>query len=320
MSNHGKSFKFIDLFAGVGGLRIPFEAQGECVFSSEKDPSARAVYSTNFNEHIDKINTDISQIGESIPNDFPSHDLLLAGFPCQPFSHAGLRKGFEDTRGTLFFSIASIVAAKKPKVLLLENVRGLKGHDHGFTFRKIKETLEELGYVFHSKVLNARDFGLPQNRNRLFMICLRDDLSDAFDYVFPEPTHSREKLRVGDFLDKSVDARYTISDKLWAGHKRRKAVNTQNGKGFGFQLFNEDSEYVATIPARYYKDGSEVLIEQKGKNPRKLTPNEARRLQGFPETFKLPDSEVQAYRQFGNAVPVSVIEALARSLNSYLVR
>jgi DNA (cytosine-5)-methyltransferase 1 len=319
MSSRKKHFKFIDLFAGVGGLRIPFEGQGKCVFTSEKDPSARAVYSENFNEHLEDIDTDISEIGESIPSDFPEHDLLLAGFPCQPFSHAGLRKGFDDIRGTLFFSIAAIVEARRPKVLLLENVRGLKGHDQGFTFRRIKETLEALGYVFNAKVLNARDFGLPQNRNRLFMVCLRDDLPGAFDYEFPEPTHAREDLRVGDFLDSRVDAKYTISDKLWEGHKRRKTANTQNGKGFGYQLFNGESQYVATISARYYKDGSEVLIEQKGKNPRKLTPNEARRLQGFPEDFKLPDSEVQAYRQFGNAVPVNVIHALAKSLNRYLV-
>jgi DNA (cytosine-5)-methyltransferase 1 len=320
MASSKKYFRFIDLFAGVGGLRIPFEAQGECVFTSEKDSSARNVYSKNFNEKLEDIDTDISEIGEHIPESFPAHDLLLAGFPCQPFSHAGLRKGFDDIRGTLFFSIASIVAVRRPKVILLENVRGLKGHDHGFTFRTIRETLEGLGYVFHAKVLNARDFGLPQNRNRLFMVCLRDDLPGAFDFEFPEPTHAREELRVGDFLDARVDERFTISDKLWEGHKRRKTINTQNGKGFGYQLFNRESQYVATISARYYKDGSEVLIEQKGKNPRKLTPNEARRLQGFPENFKLPDSEVQAYRQFGNAVPVNVIHALAKSLKRYLVQ
>jgi DNA (cytosine-5)-methyltransferase 1 len=320
MASSKKYFRFIDLFAGVGGLRIPFEAQGECVFTSEKDSSARNVYSENFNEKLEDIDTDISEIGEHIPESFPAHDLLLAGFPCQPFSHAGLRKGFDDIRGTLFFSIASIVEVRRPKVILLENVRGLKGHDHGFTFRTIRETLEGLGYVFHAKVLNARDFGLPQNRNRLFMVCLRDDLPGAFDFEFPEPTHAREELRVGDFLDARVDERFTISDKLWEGHKRRKAINTQNGKGFGYQLFNRESQYVATISARYYKDGSEVLIEQKGRNPRKLTPNEARRLQGFPENFKLPDSEVQAYRQFGNAVPVNVIHALAKSLKRYLVQ
>lgn len=313
-----KSFSFIDLFAGVGGLRIPFDDRGQCVFSSELDPAARAVYSENFNEPIEEIDTDISLVGEAIPEDFPKHDLLLAGFPCQPFSHAGLRKGFEDIRGTLFFSIAAIVKARRPKAILLENVRGLKAHDQGFTFRRIKETLEELGYVFHAKVLNARDFGLPQNRNRLFMVCLRDDLPGAFDFQFPEPTHSRAELRVGDFLDPQVDDKYTLSDKLWEGHQRRKSTNSQNGKGFGYQLFNEDSEYVATISARYYKDGSEVLIEQKGKNPRKLTPNEARRLQGFPDSFRLPKSDIQAYRQFGNAVPVSVIRALEKSLKNYL--
>jgi DNA (cytosine-5)-methyltransferase 1 len=313
-----KQFKFIDLFAGVGGLRLPFEELGECVFTSEINAAAREVYSDNFQEDESNIDRDISKVNDADLGDFPDHDLILAGFPCQPFSHAGLRKGFDDIRGTLFFSIAKIADRKKPKVLLLENVRGLKGHDGGYTFLRIQETLEDLGYVVHSKVLNARDFGLPQNRNRLFIIAIRNDLDGANSYEFPGATHDRSSLRVGDFLDANVDDKYTISDRLWEGHQRRKRQNKASGKGFGYQLFNADSLYIATISARYYKDGSEALIEQPGRNPRKLTPNEARRFQGFPETFRLPSSDIQAYRQFGNAVPVAVIKALSKSLYTYL--
>lgn len=314
-----KPFKFIDLFAGVGGLRLPFDEHGECVFTSEINAAAREVYSENFEEDETHIDRDVSKVNDIDLDDFPDHDLILAGFPCQPFSHAGLRKGFDDIRGTLFFSIAKIAESKNPKVLLLENVRGLKGHDGGYTFMRIQETLEELGYVVHSKVLNARDFGLAQNRNRLFIVAIRGDLEQSNSYKFPEATHDRNSLRVGDFLDENVDDKYTISDRLWEGHQRRKAQNRANGKGFGYQLFNADSKYIATISARYYKDGSEALIEQPGRNPRKLTPNEARRFQGFPETFCLPTSDIQAYRQFGNAVPVSVIRALAVTLEPYLL-
>ncbi len=314
-----KQFKFIDLFAGVGGLRLPFDDLGECVFTSEMNAAAREVYSLNFQEDESHIDRDISKVNDVDLDDFPDHDLILAGFPCQPFSHAGLRKGFDDIRGTLFFSIAKIAESKKPRVLLLENVRGLKGHDGGYTFRRIQETLEDLGYVVHSKVLNARDFGLPQNRNRLFIVAIRSDLVGSSEYKFPEATHERDALRVGDFLDETVDQKYTISDRLWEGHQRRRAQNRANGKGFGYQLFNADSPYIATISARYYKDGSEALIEQSGQNPRKLTPNEARRFQGFPENFLLSKSEIQAYRQFGNAVPVAVIRELASTLNRYLL-
>lgn len=314
-----KRFKFIDLFAGVGGLRLPFEELGECVFTSEINAAAREVYSDNFQEDESHIDRDISKVNDVHLGDFPEHDLILAGFPCQPFSHAGLRKGFDDIRGTLFFSIAKIAESKRPKVLLLENVRGLKGHDGGYTYMRIQETLEDLGYDVHSSVLNARDFGLAQNRNRLFIVAIRGDVLGSNTYQFPNPTHDRHALRVGDFLDANVDDKYTISDRLWEGHQRRRARNRADGKGFGYQLFNAESPYIATISARYYKDGSEALIEQSGRNPRKLTPNEARRFQGFPETFRLPKSDIQAYRQFGNAVPVSVIRALAKTLEPYLL-
>lgn len=310
------SFRFIDLFAGVGGMRIPFERDlgGTCVFTSEKDVSARLTYSRYFGVPEHEIDRDISVLAETAPVQIPDHDLLLAGFPCQPFSHAGKRGGFEDTRGTLFFSIASILKQKTPRVVLLENVRGLKTHDHGRTFRVICDTLVELEYVVHAKVLNARDFGLPQNRNRLFIVAIRADVSGSFNYEFPSPTHDRDSLSVSSILDDEVSPTLTLSDRLWQGHQARKIRNESAGKGFGYQLVDPHSPYTATISARYYKDGSEILLSQADKNPRMLSPREAARLQGFPEDFEPDPSAKQAYKQFGNAVPVAVISALAKSL------
>lgn len=302
------SFKFIDLFAGIGGIRIPFdELGGECVFTSEWDKFAQITYKANFGE---QPHGDITQID---PLNIPSFDLLLAGFPCQPFSHAGLKKGFEDTRGTLFFNIAKIIEHHRPKAVFLENVKGLVGHDKGRTFATIKKVLEEeLGYnVFH-KVHVAKDFGVPQNRQRIFIVALRDD----FDFVFAEP--SGIPTKVGNILEKHVDSKYTISDKLWEGAKRRKAGHKAKGNGFGYSVVNKESPYTNTISARYYKDGSEIWIEQKGKNPRRLTPREAARLQGFPENFVIPVSDGQAYKQFGNAVAVPAIRSVAEQLAPYL--
>ena len=307
------SFKFIDLFAGIGGLRIPFEELGgECVFTSELDPNARETYLLNFpNSHL--IDTDISTADLA---SIPDHDLILAGFPCQPFSHAGKKQGFADTRGTLFFYIAEIARLHRPKALLLENVRGLLNHDKGNTFRRIQETLDELGYRVEFKVLNARDYGLPQNRQRIFIVALRTDVQGKF--LFPEATHKREDLRLSQILDSNPSPRLTISDRLWEGHKARKIRNKAAGKGFGYQLFNADSNYAATISARYYKDGSEILVQQRNMNPRKLSVNEARRLQGFPEGFRFCQSEMQSYKQCGNAVPVAVVRAIAKALVKYL--
>lgn len=300
-------FKFIDLFAGIGGIRIPFDKLGgKSVFSSEWDKFSQITYKENFNE------TPFGDITKIDEKDIPAHDLILAGFPCQPFSNAGLKKGFEDSRGTLFYNIVKIIKYHKPKVLFLENVKALKNHDSGKTFEVIKNTLEKLGYNIFAKVLNAKNHGLPQNRERIFIIGFNKSVFSNIYFDFPEPTNI--KTRLGDILEKIVDDKYTISDKLWAGHQRRKKQHQKNGNGFGYNLFNEDSEYTSTISARYYKDGSEILIEQKGKNPRKLTVKEAARLQGFPKNFKIPVSNTQAYRQFGNAVAVPVINALAKKI------
>lgn len=299
------AFRFIDLFAGTGGIRIPFdEIGGECVFSSEWDKFAQKTYAANFGE------TPHGDITKVDPKDIPSFDLLTGGFPCQPFSNAGLKKGFEDTRGTLFFNIAQIIECHQPKVVFLENVKGLLSHNKGNTFATIKKVLEDLGYGVHYKVHNAKDFGVPQNRQRIFIVAIRSDLN--FDFQFAEP--SEVAVKVGDILDEKVDEKYTISDKLWAGAQRRKEEHKAKGNGFGYSLFNADSPYTSTISARYYKDGSEILIEQVGKNPRKLTPREAARLQGYPESYVIPVSDVQAYKQFGNAVAVPAIRSVAQQL------
>ena len=303
--------KVIDLFAGIGGIRLGFEqAFGDvhCVFTSEIDKHAVTTYKANFKDS--HIFGDIKQIDE---NDVPDHDVLLAGFPCQPFSQAGLKKGFTDTRGTLFFDIERILLAKQPKAFLLENVKQLKGHDKGRTFQTIIDHLNNAGYKVFYEILKARDFGIPQNRERIYIVGFLDH---SINFEFPKPTNL--PTRVGDILDDVVDEKYTISDKLWSGHKRRKELNKLNGKGFGYGLFNKESAYTNTISARYYKDGSEILIEQENKNPRKLTPREAARLQGFPEDYIIPVSDAQAYKQFGNSVAVPVIKAIATEIKKAL--
>lgn len=303
--------KIVDLFAGIGGIRLGVEqafGSVNCVFTSEIDKHAVTTYKANFRDS--HIFGDIKQIDE---NDVPDHDILLAGFPCQPFSQAGLKKGFTDTRGTLFFDIERILLAKQPKAFLLENVKQLKGHDKGRTFQTIIDHLNKADYKVFYEILKARDFGIPQNRERIYIVGFLDH---SINFEFPKPTNL--PTRVGDILDDVVDEKYTISDKLWSGHKRRKELNKLNGKGFGYGLFNKESAYTNTISARYYKDGSEILIEQEGKNPRKLTPREAARLQGFPEKYVIPVSDAQAYKQFGNSVAVPVIKAIAMQMKKAL--
>ncbi len=302
-----QSFRFIDLFAGIGGMRIPFdELGGQCVFTSEWDKFAQQTYLIN---HGGEVHGDITEID---PKAIPKFDLLLAGFPCQPFSHAGLKKGFDDTRGTLFFNIAQIIKQHKPAAVFLENVKGLLNHDKGRTYKEIVRILEvELGYKVSSMIHNARDFGVPQNRERIYIIALKS----GHEFPFAEPPKTATCL--GDILlpATEVDKKYTISNALWAGHQRRKAEHLEKGNGFGYSLFNRNSKYTSTISARYYKDGSEILISQSaGKNPRKLAPREAARLQGFPDNFVIPVSDLQAYKQFGNSVAVPAIRSVAKVL------
>lgn len=329
-SSEKSTFTFIDLFAGIGGMRIGFQkGGGTCVFSSEFEKNAQATYCEN---HGDFPFGDITKIPVA---DIPEHDVLIAGFPCQPFSHAGLKKGIDDTRGTLFYNIASILKEKKPKIALLENVKGLISNDKGNTLQVVLKTLIEIGYSCNidreiiingtpkqlqaeakKMVLRSVDFGVPQNRQRIYIVLWRGDLAKQF--IYPVATH--ENTRVGSILEENPDPKYTISDRLWEGHKRRKISNEINGKGFGFGLVTEDSPYTNTISARYYKDGSEILLGQKEKNPRKLTPREAARLQGFPDSFRYNKSEVQAYKQFGNSVSVPVIFSIAKEISNQLLK
>ncbi|BFM10642.1 DNA cytosine methyltransferase [Simiduia litorea] len=322
------SFRFIDLFAGIGGVRLGFQQNGGvCVFSSEFDKHAQQTYKNNHGE------VPFGDITKIPANDIPDHDVLLAGFPCQPFSHAGLKLGIEDTRGTLFHDIANILETKKPKFALLENVKGLISHDKGYTLKVILKTLTKMGYscnipktvIEHGStkqiqtlakemVLKSVDFGIPQNRQRIYIVLWRDGEVENFEY--PKPLGI--EVKVGDKLEENPDPKLTISDRLWEGHQRRKIENKKNGKGFGFGLVTEESPYTNTISARYYKDGSEVLIEQVGKNPRKISPREAARLQGFPDEFEPSASKVQAYKQFGNSVTVNVIDGLAKKIRNII--
>jgi DNA (cytosine-5)-methyltransferase 1 len=323
------AFKFIDLFAGIGGMRIGFQqAGGTCVFSSEFERHAQATY---FENHGDYPFGDITKID---PKLIPNHDVLVAGFPCQPFSHAGLKLGIDDTRGTLFHNIAEILKCKKPAVAVLENVRGLISHDKGNTLRIILKTMLSMGYCCNinsdiilngtliqlqneakKMILKSIDFGVPQNRQRIFIVLWKNKKINNFTY----PEKLDINVNVGSILEKTPDPKYTISDRLWLGHQNRRIRNEENGKGFGFLLFDKKSPYVSTISARYYKDGSEALIAQKNKNPRKLTPREAARLQGFPENFILNTSSVNAYKQFGNSVTTSVVGALSKNIFQQLL-
>ncbi len=306
------SFRFIDLFAGIGGVRLGFQnAGGTCVFSSEYDKAAQKTYEEN---HGEFPFGDITKIDE---NTIPDHDYLLAGFPCQPFSHAGVsarnavgkKHGFLcDTEGTLFFDVMRVVDAKKPKIIFLENVRNLERHDGGKTFTTIKNAIDESGYNFSYKVIDASSV-VPQRRVRCYIVAIRKDLGVTF--AFPEFTGP--PLALKSILENDVDDMYTISDKLWQGHINRTKRNVE--RGTGFTAYTADLDKPSnTIVARYGKDGKECLIPQSCKNPRMLTQRECARLQGFPETFVCPTSRTPAYRQFGNSVVVPVITKLANKI------
>lgn len=312
--NSGAKFKFIDLFAGIGGMRIAFEkAGGSCVFTSEWDKYPAKVYEDNFG---DKPAGDITKIDVQ---DIPSHDILVAGFPCQPFSIAGVSKknslgrkhGFADkTQGTLFFDVARIIDHHRPKMFLLENVKNLKSHDKGNTLRIILETLEkDLGYKVEIKIIDAK-LQVPQHRERIYIVGTRDHNSD---FEFPQ---IKQKITcLDDILDKDseVDRKYTLSDRLWTGLQRHAEKHKAKGNGFGFGLCSR-SDTARTLSARYYKDGSEILIKQKNKNPRRLTPRECARLMGFSESFKIKVSDNRAYKCFGNSVVVPIVEKIAKAM------
>jgi len=313
-----KQFTFIDLFAGIGGMRLAFEsAGGECVFSSEWNKFSQQTYGANFGEIPEG---DITKIDAS---DIPDHDVLVGGFPCQPFSLAGVSKkrslnrpdGFKDeTQGTLFFDVCRIIKEKKPQAFLLENVKNLQSHDKGNTFKVIVRALqEELDYDIHYKIIDASKV-VPQHRERIFIVGFRTPT----DFKFPELKDKRPKLE--DILEKSVDEKYTLKDGTWNALQRHSKKHRAKGNGFGFGI--ADKKGIArTLSARYYKDGAEILISQGSKkNPRKLTPKECTLLMGFPKKFKIPVSDNQAYRQFGNAVVVPIVKTVAKSMVKCLTK
>ena len=310
-------FSFIDLFAGIGGMRIAFSRQGgHCVFSSEWDKFAQKTYFDNFDE---MPYGDITQVASE---DVPDHDILVAGFPCQPFSIAGVSKknsmgratGFQDkTQGTLFFDVCRIIEAKRPKAFLLENVKNLKSHDKGNTWRVIKDSLEQLDYEVFSDVIDGQGF-VPQHRERIFIVGFdRKRYGKNVEFTFDVEQDKPKKIpALRDILIPRVDAKYTLSDKLWEYLQNYAAKHKAKGNGFGYGLPDLDG-VARTLSARYYKDGSEILIKQgEKKNPRRLTPRECARLQGYPEDFKITVSDTRAYKQFGNSVVVPLVTSIAK--------
>lgn len=336
-------FTFVDLFAGIGGIRRGFEeAGGRCLFSSEWDRFARQTYAANFSDEHG-IWGDIREITAAAPNPaenseridqtIPDHDVLLAGFPCQPFSLAGVSKknslgrehGFLcEAQGTLFFDVARIIEVKRPKAFLLENVKNLRSHDRGNTYRVIRNSLEELGYAVHDRVIDAKGF-VPQHRERIYLVGFRQDVGFSWDRLHaPDPA----ARRLGDVLhpeDGSEDSeghytvgakarvadRYVLSQHLWNYLKDYRRKHEARGNGFGYSLFGPN-DIARTLSARYHKDGSEILISRGRGRPRRLTPRECARLMGFPDEFQIPVSDTQAYRQFGNSVVVPVIREIAQ--------
>lgn len=329
------TFRFIDLFAGIGGIRLGFESHGgKCVFTSEWNDFSKKTYIENYGDHHPFI-------GDIVPfpaEDVPDHDVLLAGFPCQPFSIAGVSKknslgrphGFEcTTQGTLFFDVARIIAAKRPKAFLLENVKNLISHDKGNTFKVVVQTLrDELGYEVEPRVIDGQHF-TPQHRERIIIVGFREKTAFSWDDLqLPtkgprigsilhktdgsEPKLPWDENRFFDYENNMAHPKYTLTPKLWAYLQAYAEKHRAAGNGFGFGLVDSDS-VARTLSARYYKDGSEILVSQgKRKRPRRLTPRECARLMGFPDTFRIPVSDTQAYRQFGNSVVMPVMQEVAR--------
>jgi DNA (cytosine-5)-methyltransferase 1 len=332
-------FSFIDLFAGIGGLRKAMEgAGGRCVFTSEWDKYAQQTYLANFADNR-QIAGDIREVDAAA---IPDHDVLVAGFPCQPFSIAGVSKknalgrahGFDDeTQGTLFFDVLRVLKHHRPAAFLLENVKNLKSHDKGKTFEVMRRKLtEELGYTLHTQIIDAAHF-VPQHRQRIVMVGFRTGVPFSFeDLIIPPRGHKRMRdifhpengteepeghFTVGP--DAAVSDKYTLTDKLWAYLQGYAAKHKAAGNGFGFGLVDGDS-ISRTLSARYYKDGSEILVSRgEGNNPRRLTPRECARLMGYSEDFRIPVSDTQAYKQFGNSVAVPVFAEVARIMRPHIL-
>ena len=313
ISNNNYSYDFIDLFAGIGGMRIAFQNAGcRCVFSSEWDKNCQKTYYANFGEipygDITKINA----------KDIPNHDILVAGFPCQPFSIAGVSKknsmgratGFADkTQGTLFFDVCRIIAEKRPKAFMLENVKNLKSHDKGNTWKVIKSSLEELNYSVYSGVFDGQDF-VPQHRERVLIVGFDKERYGEVPFEFDYNTPDKKPV-LKDILFDEYDTKYILTPHLWEYLQNYAAKHKAAGNGFGYGM--PDLNGISrTLSARYYKDGSEILINRgEGETPRRLTPRECARLQGYPDDFKIDVSDTQAYKQFGNSVVVPLMSSVA---------
>ena len=309
-----QGYTFSDLFAGIGGMHLAWSAAGaHCVYANEWNRYCQKTYWENFGIFPEG---DITQVqAENIPD----HDVLVAGFPCQPFSIAGVSKkqslgratGFADkTQGTLFFDVCRILKAKRPKAFMLENVKNLTSHDRGRTFQVVLESLDELNYSVFYKVLDGKAY-VPQHRERIVIAGFdRERYGDNIPFEFNLSPGGKPPI-LRDILEPDPDARYTLTDKLWQYLRDYAAKHKAAGNGFGYGLASPEG-ISRTLSARYYKDGSEILIPQNGKNPRRLTPRECARLQGFPDTFKIPVSDTQAYKQFGNSVVVPLMQDVAR--------
>ncbi len=323
-------YKSIDLFAGIGGIRLGFDLafkdKIETVFISEWDEKAQETYRANFDDDIE-IMGDITKINEK---DIPEHDILLAGFPCQAFSLAGQKKGFEDARGTLFFDVARIVKFHQPKVVFAENVKNLVNHDRGRTFKVIKEILTDLGYTVFYKVLNSKDFGVPQNRERIYIVAFRDDIA-PFNFNFPEKTDDTKVI--ADIIeDEETSSKYYLSTVYLDSLRKHRKRHEAKGNGFGYEVRDHDSIAGAIVCGGMGRERNLIVDKRltdftpvthiKGEVNkeyiRRMTPREWARLQGFPDNFKLVVADTHLYKQFGNSVTVPVIEAIAEQIRDYL--
>ncbi len=315
MTKNIQGFTFIDLFAGIGGIRLGFEqARFKCVYSNERDKSAAETYSRNHDDNID-----IRDIREVDITKIPSHDVLCAGFPCQPFSRAGVsarvsssrKHGFEDKdQGVMFFEILKILEYHKPMAIFLENVSNFERHDKGNTLKIVKRELASLGYDLKNPRVIDASLVVPHRRRRIYMVAIRNGV-----YKFPEI--EQQKHKIADILENNVPDKYTISDRLWQSHQERTLRNKKKGNGFAHYVIDPNG-VANTLTSRYGKDGRGNLVPQTNKNPRMLTPRECARLMGFPESFILPDTKTPAYRQFGNSVCVPIIRILAESLREQM--